>query len=353
MMPVESSQVVSPASFAVAAARYADDHGLFDGVRRLLVGCSGGADSTVLLDALLALAPEAELELAVCHLNHGLRAAATADEQHVRAMAESYGLPLFVDHVDLASETGSLEAVARRARLDFFARAVEQWSADGIALGHSADDQAETVLMNLARGTGLRGLGGMRPRTAVNGMLILRPLMFARRAAIRAYARARGLTWKEDETNQDLALTRNRVRQRLLPELENLHPGAVDNLVRAAALAQDEDEWLAAEVETTYRALHREDPLPGAVALELTGFRQTALGLQRRLVRRALEQVRGHGRGISAAHVEAVLEEACGPAGGTVDLPGARVQGGDGILRLLPLEGRVLKQRSPPSQEHD
>jgi tRNA(Ile)-lysidine synthase len=353
MMPEESSPPVSAASFVAAAVRYVDDHGLLDGVRRLLVACSGGGDSTVLLDVLVTLAPQTGIELAVCHLHHGLREAADADEHHVRAMTESAGLPFFVDHVDLSGEKGSLEAIARKARLDFFVRTAVQWPADGVALGHSADDQAETVLMNLARGTGLRGVGGMRPRTSVNGMLILRPLMFARRGAIRSYARARNLIWREDETNADLAMTRNRVRQRLLPELENIHPGAVDNIVRAAALAQDEDEWLATEVEAAFQALHLKDPLPGAVTLELAGLREAALGLQRRLVRRALEQVRGHGRGISAAHVEAVLEAVCGAGAATVDLPGARAQAGDGILRLLPLDGRKLEQRSRLSQEHD
>jgi tRNA(Ile)-lysidine synthase len=347
----ESSAPTSPASFVEASSRYIEEHRLFDGVSRLLVGCSAGADSTVLLEVLRALAPRYDLELAICHLNHGLRgSAADQDEDHVCALAEAADLPVFVERVQLAGQKGSLEATARQARLDLFARISQRWPAAAVVLGHSADDQAETVLMNLARGTGLRGMGGIRPRSTVGELLILRPLLFARREAIRTYARDRGLTWREDATNADLAMTRNRVRRRLLPELESIHPGATENIARAAALAQDEEDWLAGSLEATYEGLRRDDLFPGAVALGIGELREIPRGLQRRLLRRALDLVRGHRRGISAAHVDAVLEVALGPDGNAVDLPGVRVQRSDDRLRLLPLEGRKLAKRTLPKR---
>ncbi len=345
----ESSTPTSPAILVEASSRYIEGQQLFAGVGRLLVGCSAGADSTVLLHVLGALAPRFGLELAVCHLNHGLRgSAADQDEDHVRALAAAADLPFFVERAQLAGQKGSLEATSRQARLDLFARSSTQWPADAVALGHSADDQAETVLMNLARGTGLRGMGGMRPRATVAGLLILRPLLFARREDIRTYARDRGLTWREDATNADLAMTRNRVRRRLLPELESIHPGAIENIARAAALAQDEEDWLASSLEVTYEKLRRDDLFPGAVALGISELREIPRGLQRRLLRRALELVRGHRRGISAAHVDAIREVALGPDGNAVDLPGVRVQRGDETLRLLPLEGRRLAKTASP-----
>ncbi len=347
----ESSASTSPATLIEATSRYITEQQLFDGVSRLLVGCSAGVDSTVLLDVLLALAPQFDLDLAVCHLNHGLRgSAADQDEEQVRVLTAAAGLPFFVERAQLAGQKGSLEATARQARLDMFARSLTQWPAEAVALGHSADDQAETVLMNLARGTGLRGIGGMRPAATVGGLLILRPLLFARREAIRTHALARGLRWREDATNTDLAMTRNRVRQRLLPELESIHPGAIENIVRAAALAQDEEEWLASSLEVTYEALRREDLFPGAVALDLSDLKEISRGLERRLLRRALEQVRGHRRGISAAHIDAVLEVALGPDGNAVDLPGVRVQRSNEKLRLLPLEGRRLAKTTLPKR---
>jgi tRNA(Ile)-lysidine synthase len=342
----ESSAPTSPAGFVEASSRYIEDRRLFDGVGRLLVGCSAGADSTVLLDVLQVLAPRLDLELAVCHLNHGLRgSAADRDEEHARALAEAANLPFFGERVQLAGQKGSLEDTARRARLDLFARISTQWPADAVALGHSADDQAETVMMNLSRGAGLRGLGGMRPQSTVGELLILLPLLFARREAIRTYATDRGLTWREDATNVDLAMTRNRVRWRLVPELESVHPGAIENIARAAALAQDEEDWLAEVLETKYEELRRADLFPGAVALAIDELNETPRGLRRRLLRRALETVRGHRRGMSAAHVDAVLEVALGPNGDAVDLPGVRVQRSYETLRLLPLAGRKLAKK--------
>jgi len=351
MMHEESSVSTSLAAFIEASSRHIEDQRLFDGVSRLMVGCSAGVDSTVLLDVLLALAPQFDLELAVCHLNHGLRgAAADQDEEQVRSLAEAADLPLFVERVHLRGQKGSMEAAARQARLDMFSRSLLQWPGEAVALGHSADDQAETVLMNLARGAGLRGMGGMRPRATVDGMLIIRPLLLARREAIRAHARSRRLTWREDATNADLAMTRNRVRHRLLPELESIHPGAIANIARAAYLAQNEEEWVAGALEVTYEALRREDHFPGAVALDVSDLRKIPKGQERRLLRRALEQVRGHQRGISVAHIDAVLAVALGPDGNAVDLPGVRAQRSDDRLRLLPLEGRRLAKTTLPKR---
>ena len=112
MFPEESKQPSSNDGLVAEVEQFIDDYQLFTGVRRLIVGCSGGADSTVLLDILLALAPRFELELAVCHLNHGLRAAALEDERHVRSLAEAAGAPFFVERADLTKERGSVEAVA-------------------------------------------------------------------------------------------------------------------------------------------------------------------------------------------------------------------------------------------------
>lgn len=324
----------------------AAEQGLFRGVGRLLVGCSGGCDSTVLLDLLQRLAPAHALELAVAHLHHGWRGmAADQDAAHVEAMAADRGLPAFTGREDVAREGGSLEAAGRRARLAFFEKVAAGWAADAVALGHTLDDQVETVLLNLARGAGRRGLRGMRPRSGVGELLLLRPLLGVRRAEVRRYARERGLSWREDASNADLSLSRNRLRRRVLPELETVHPGAAANIARAAELLRDEEEWLEAEAERLLEELLRPEEYPGGLALDIGAVGGLPVALQRRLLRRALGRVRGHRRDLSGAHLDAVLELVAAPGDGSRDLPGSRVQRRGRRLRVLPLEGRHL---APP-----
>ena len=326
-------------NIAVTARR----DGLFAGVSRLLVGCSGGGDSTALLDILARLAPRFGLDLAVAHLHHGWRGAeADADRDRARAHAESHGMPFFDQRVELNRASGSREEAARRARLDFFESVAVQWSADAVALGHNADDQLETVVLNLARGTARRGLGGMRPRSTVGTLVLVRPLLGLRRGELRDYARARSLRWGEDSSNEDISLSRNRLRLRLLGELQQIHPAAVGNVARAAALLREEEEWLDALAKEAFDAVVDIEEHPGGVALREDELAAVPRPLRRRIVRRAIESVRGDCRGISHEHVEWVID-AGGPEKACArDLPGVRVKRERGLVRLLPLQGRRL-----------
>ena len=221
----------------------------------LVVGVSGGADSLCLLHALhalRALAPELGLRLHVAHLDHGLRATSAADAAWVRALCVAWELPCTLDRCDvraLAEREGrSLEDAARQARYRFLAQVARQVGARAVAVGHTADDQAETVLLHLIRGTGLEGLAGMAPDAAwplpdeqgTDGLRLLRPLLALTRADTEAYCAAVGLTPRQDESNRDLAYARNRVRLELLPLLRELNPGITATLGRtAAAIAGD------------------------------------------------------------------------------------------------------------------
>ena len=330
----------------VAAAAGRD--GLFAGIRRLIVGCSGGGDSTALLDVLVRLAAGAELNLAVAHLHHGWRGeAAEADLDAVRRAAESYELPFFEERAGLDGAPGSKEDAARRARLRFFEQVAASWPADAVALGHSADDQLETVILNLTRGAGRRGLAGMRRRSQVGGLLIVRPLLDERRQTLREYALERSLTWREDASNNDISLSRNRLRHRLLSELQQINAGAVGNVARMARLLAEEEDWLEELAAETFARLRRTEEYAGGVALSPAGLAELALPLQRRVVRRAIEEVRGHSRGIGFEHVERVIE-AIGGAGeagaNATDLPGVRLRVENDRIRLLPLSGRHLGQ---------
>jgi tRNA(Ile)-lysidine synthase len=201
----------------------------------VLVAVSGGADSTALLSLLLALAPEWGLRLRVLHVDHGLREDSAADAEFVRALGRRLGVPVEATRVSVVRR-GSLEEAARVARYAALEDYADRIGAQRIALGHTADDQAETVLMRLLEGAGVRGLAGIPP---VRGRLI-RPLIAARRAALVAWLTRAGLEWREDPTNRDLKFLRNRIRHEVLPLLAAAHDAdVVPALARVAGRARE------------------------------------------------------------------------------------------------------------------
>jgi tRNA(Ile)-lysidine synthase len=213
---------------------------------RVLVAVSGGADSVALLHALHRLG----LKLAVAHLHHGLRgAAADADAAFVRRLARKLAVPLLIERAEVPARARaagiSVEMAARAARYEFFARAARQLGATAVAVAHTADDQAETVLLRLARGAGPQGLGGMEPVSQRDGLKIIRPLLTIRRAEIIAFLKSQRLRWREDATNRDPHFLRNRVRREILPLLERrLNPQIRTALLRTAEVLREENAWL-------------------------------------------------------------------------------------------------------------
>jgi tRNA(Ile)-lysidine synthase len=246
--PAELRLVADLAAKALAAAG-APTPG--DGVA---VAVSGGADSLALLHALRALAGPRGWRLAVLTVDHGLRPGSAADAAFVADHAKALGLPARV----LTLAPGDLEphraagpeAAARAARYGALWPAADELGCPWLATGHTLDDQAETVLLQLLRGAGPDGLAGMAVRTG----RLLRPLLGARRTETRAACAAMGLPWREDPTNAEDGPLRNRVRTRLLPLLEDLRPGATRTLARTATLAADERHWLAPLVATALAA---------------------------------------------------------------------------------------------------
>lgn len=229
--------------------QYVRRNRLFEGRRRVLVAVSGGADSTVLLHLLVRAVRQGalSLELAVAHCHFQLRgAAADGDQAFAEALAREAGLPFYTVRFDTLSHAGaqavSVEMAARELRYGFFKRCMAQDGWQACALAHHADDQAETLYLNLLRGTGLKGLRGMQP---VQGAYI-RPLLFARRAEIEAYAAAQGLTFRTDATNAADDYLRNRVRHHLLPLCQQLNPQAVAHAAQTAVSLQRDEAVLSA-----------------------------------------------------------------------------------------------------------
>lgn len=226
------------------------EHRMIKSGDRVAVALSGGRDSVCLLFLLSSLREELEITLSAVHVHHGLRESADADEAFVTNLCRKLSIPLEIFHVDtpalVRNEGLSVEEAARELRY----KAFEQVEADRIALAHHMNDQAETVLLRLMRGSGLRGIGGMR---AVRGRYI-RPLLDVSSAEIEAYVAERALTYCEDETNADLSYTRNRVRRELVPYLrENFSEGITETIARSAKLWQDDEDCLCLLAERAFK----------------------------------------------------------------------------------------------------
>jgi len=211
---------------------------------RVLVGVSGGADSICLLDLFRVVAKRWRLELCAVHINHQLRQSAERDERFVKGLLESWGVNLSVVKVDVANYAHrhklGIEEAARALRYQNYYRVAKRLKCNRVALGHNADDNLETVILNLIRGAGLRGLSGIPIRRDI----FIRPLLRVRRDAIRNYLRAREINWVEDETNEDVRFRRNMVRQEVVPVLKLINPAVVENVARGTEIIAAEDMFL-------------------------------------------------------------------------------------------------------------
>src|SRR5260370_26790395 len=219
-----------------------EEQGLLRAGERVGVAVSGGADSVALLLLLLELRATVGVVLSVVHFNHQLRGKASeADAQFVAKLAAKHGLEFHAGHADVAAKAKrdktNLEDTARRARYEFFATLVDAKHLEKIAVAHTMDDQAETVLAHILRGAGLAGLGGIH---CVLGHVV-RPLLTVRRAELRTYLRGKKQNWREDVTNRDVTKMRARIRERLLPILEKqFQAAAVEHVATLAGLAGEE-----------------------------------------------------------------------------------------------------------------
>lgn len=269
---------------------------------RLVVGLSGGADSVCLLHVLWRLAPRYGWDLQAVHVHHGLRGAeADRDAAFAVGFAQSLGVPCQVVSFDVAAEAAkqgrSTEEMGRILRYETFAHVAGEHGR--IAVAHHANDQAETLLMRLCRGTGLLGLRGMAP---VRGNVI-RPLLFCSRQEIEAYCRENGLGYQQDSTNEDTAYTRNKIRHLVLPLLEEVHGGSTAHLAETAALLAADSDFLEQAAREAYAEAKQE-----ASPVTLSCRKLSALhpALRMRVLRLAMAEALGSSRNISQVHLRDV-----------------------------------------------
>ncbi len=294
----------------------------------VVVGVSGGPDSLCLLHVLLRLRQEYHLRLHVAHLHHGARGAdADADADFVAALATEWGLPITVERQDvpaLARAHGlAFEETARRVRYTFLARVAGEVGAHKIAVGHNADDQAETVLMHFLRGAGPAGLRGMLPLTPLSDyrliaalvpgpsspapVVLIRPLLEVPRAAIEAYCADQGLTPRFDRSNLDTTYFRNRLRHELLPLLATYNPNVRARLCHTAAVVAADYELLTQLRERAWAEVVREER-KAAIVFDRATWRALPVALQRATLRQAAYYLRRSLRDVDFVHVENVRQ---------------------------------------------
>src|SRR2546426_868321 len=301
---------------------------------RVLVAVSGGSDSVCLVMVLYEMQHRGVLpglDLHVAHVNYGLRGEESEkDEAYVRDLGKMLNLPVYVERAHLVPRPGqTVQSQARDTRYAFFARVRQEYGLTAVATGHTADDQAETVLLWLLRGSGTSGLAGIPVQ---RGDGIIRPLLGVTREQVLNYLASRGIAYRTDASNATRVYRRNRIRHEIVPLLRTFNPRIVQGLARAAEILAADAALLDDLERERWKAVVK-DVASGRVVLQGERLAQEPLGLQRRLIRRALSVVHGAAVGLTFLHVSDVLARVVGARhGAKLDLPGGVRRGRDGAL---------------------
>ncbi|MDP6925037.1 MAG: tRNA lysidine(34) synthetase TilS [Candidatus Scalindua sp.] len=276
------------------------EYNLFSANDRVLIGVSGGPDSVALLSLIFntSRTDPSYSEIFIAHLNHSIRGRESdEDEQFVTALAERYGVPLIskkMDIIEIARERKiSLEEAARDERYKFFESAAEKAGVNVIAVGHNADDNAETILHRIIRGTGITGVGGIRPKrklTPVSTITLVRPLLFTWRKDITAYLEEENLSYRVDSTNIEKDKLRNRIRLELIPYIEgNYNAKIKKSLATLGETALQNSDYLEAKSKALFEdvLINREEPME-TIALDIHKLKESPQILQQMIIKEAI-----------------------------------------------------------------
>ncbi|MFR5684327.1 MAG: tRNA lysidine(34) synthetase TilS [Clostridia bacterium] len=274
----------------------------------IVVGVSGGPDSMTLLNVLCSLKETLQIHLFVAHINHQIRKEAKQDEEYVKDFCAAHQIPFFVlekDVMQLAKEQKiGTEEAGRKVRYDFFEEICKKVNASKIATAHTANDQAETILMNLMRGSGTNGLKGIQVKRGK----YIRPLLEITRQEIEQYCQKQQLNPRIDQTNQENVYTRNRIRNELIPYIEkNFNPSIVTSLNRLSEIVKEQEEYMEKVVEKAYLEIMLEQN-GEKIVLDLKKFTSLEIVIKKRILLYTITKLFGTSQGIERIHIEDMLK---------------------------------------------
>jgi tRNA(Ile)-lysidine synthase len=297
-------------TFINKVRRTIEHYGMLDRGDRICVAVSGGPDSVALLQLLRLFADDYRLHLVAAHLNHGIRSSEShRDETFVRELCRSMNVPVRTGYVSVYSiknkDGGSLEDICRRERFRYLKEVSREEGLNKIALGHNLNDQAETIIMRFLRGSGITGMKGILP---IRDNIYVRPLLEVTREEILTFLECEGANYVTDSSNLENIYLRNRIRNRLIPELQDYYNARlVDNLGRMAHVLRMEDDFIEEATENVLKDWNISGN-ENIITIYIPQFRSVHIALQKRIIKLLLERMTLKSKGIGYLHVGAVME---------------------------------------------
>ena len=304
---------------------YIEEHGMIVPHDRIVAGVSGGADSVCLYFLLLEYAKRVPLSLSVVHVNHGIRAGAEDDAGYVEKLCRQEGIPFYLTRADVhrmaSEEKCSVEDMGRRVRYEAFRRTAEHMGGALTAVAHNSNDNAETMLFHLFRGSGLKGLGGIAPVRSGESGKVIRPILCLERAEVEAYLRERQIAWCTDETNEGDVYCRNRIRHNILPYAEQeIVRGTVKHMCRTADMLRETEAYLEQQTKEALAQCVIRDGEAG-IALDLATFQSFHEVLQKRMLFAVLREVSPGGKDIAMVHIRDAMSLTAKEGSHSIHLP--------------------------------
>lgn len=271
----------------------------------VIAGVSGGPDSVTLLYLLSELRHQLGFRIHVAHVNHGLRRSANHDQQFVESLANRLTIPLTSSKIKIrrSKQKSSIEEIAREARIDFFIGLVRKLSADAVALGHTQDDLAETVIMRILRGTGLSGLRGILPSRMIHSVRFIRPLLEIERRDVETFLRKNRIPSCQDPTNKDQKFSRNKIRLELLPYLKQFNPNIKTALAHLSHSCTADYDYFESQGRDLLRKLGGKSKR-SVISFKVQDLKPLHPGLLRMMIRMAIEELKGNTNRLTFLHIK-------------------------------------------------
>ena len=294
-------------------------YNLIESGDKIVLGVSGGPDSISMLNILYELKEQLKISICVCHINHGLRKNAVLDEEYVKQYCEKRKIQFFVLHADINKEAKEnkmgLEEAGRKIRYEFFNKVLEETVSNKIAIAHNKNDNAETVIMNMLRGSGINGLRGIEPKNDI----YIRPLIEIERELIEKYCEEEKLDPRHDESNDEIEYTRNKIRNIVIPYIKDeFNPNIINSMDKLSKIAREEKQYIDIETNKIYEKIVIEENnlnkteynnhvLP-TIILDLKLFNKEEIVIRKNLILYSINKLFGDIKGIEKVHIEDIIK---------------------------------------------